>query len=79
MFELSLYLFSSQGKLVRWGLLGFSCTPLLGTYFYHQGYKVRFLVCPIRNLTGISCQTCGVTCSFMAISQEIWFKQWQKI
>ncbi|MHC0065004.1 hypothetical protein ACWATR_19240 [Nostoc sp. UIC 10890] len=27
----------------------------------------------------MSCQTCGVTCSFMAISQEIWFKQWQKI
>nr|WP_238845577.1 DUF2752 domain-containing protein [Nostoc edaphicum] len=43
------------------------------------GYRVRFLVFPIRNLTGISCQTCGVTCSFMAISQEIWFKQWQKI
>ncbi|MEH2065762.1 MAG: DUF2752 domain-containing protein [Nostoc sp.] len=69
MFELSPYPLLSHGKLVRWGLLGFSCTPLLGTYFYHQGYRVRFLVCPIRYLTGIPCPTCGMTRSFMAIAQ----------
>ncbi|WP_265272187.1 DUF2752 domain-containing protein [Nostoc sp. KVJ3] len=69
MFELSPYPLSSHGKLVRWGLLGFSCTPLLGTYFYHQGYRVGFLVCPIRCLTGIPCPTCGMTRSFMAIAQ----------
>jgi Protein of unknown function (DUF2752) len=68
-FELSRYPLSYQGKLVRWGLLGFSCTPLLGTYFYHQGYRVGFFVCPIRYLTGIPCPTCGMTRSFMAIAQ----------
>ncbi|WP_442937042.1 DUF2752 domain-containing protein [Nostoc sp.] len=79
MFELFSYPLTYQGKLVRWGLLGFSCTPLLRTYFYHQGHRVRFLVCPIRHLTGIPCPTCGMACSFMAIAKEIWFKQWQKI
>ncbi|WP_331001135.1 DUF2752 domain-containing protein [Nostoc commune] len=69
MFKLSPYPLSSHGKLVRWGLLGFSCTPLLGTYFYHQGYRGRFLVCPIGHLTGIPCPTCGMTRSFMAIAQ----------
>ncbi|YAG12927.1 DUF2752 domain-containing protein [Nostoc sp. DSM 114161] len=69
MFELSPYPLSCHGKLFRWGLLGFSCTPLLGTYFYHQGYRVRLLVCPIRHLTGIPCPTCGMTRSFMAIAQ----------
>ncbi|MFN6563984.1 MAG: DUF2752 domain-containing protein [Nostoc sp. ChiSLP01] len=69
MFELSPYPLSCHGKLFRWGLLGFSCTPLLGTYFYHQGYRVGFLVCPIRHLTGIPCPTCGMTRSFMAIAQ----------
>lgn len=69
MFKLSPYPLSYHGKLVRWGLLGFSCTPLLGTYFYHQGYRVGFLVCPIRHLTGIPCPTCGMTRSFMAIAQ----------
>ncbi len=68
-FELSPYPLLYEGKLVRWGLLGFSCTPLLATYFYHQGYRVGFLVCPIQHLTGIPCPTCGMTRSFMAISQ----------
>lgn len=72
MFKLSLNLLSSQGKLVRWGILGFSCTPLLGTYFYHKGYKLQFLVCPIRHLTGIPCPGCGMTRSFMAIARGDW-------
>ncbi|MEH2250024.1 DUF2752 domain-containing protein [Nostoc sp.] len=69
MFELSLYPLSYHGKLVRWGLLGFPCTPLFSTYFYHQGHRGGFLVCPIQHLTGIPYPTCGMTRSFIAIAQ----------
>lgn len=43
--------------------------PLIGTYFYNQGYKVPFLVCPLRHWTGIPCPTCGMTRSFIAIAR----------
>lgn len=69
MFKLTSYPLSCHGKLVRWGILGFSCTPLFATYFYNQNYKIRFLACPIRHLTGIPCPTCGMTRSFMAIGR----------
>ncbi|MUH01252.1 DUF2752 domain-containing protein [Scytonema sp. UIC 10036] len=55
--------------MVRWGLLGFCSTPILGTLFYNQGYRIAFLVCPIRHFTGIPCPTCGMTRSFMAIAR----------
>ncbi|MDH6056395.1 DUF2752 domain-containing protein [Umezakia ovalisporum] len=57
---------------MRWGILGFSYAPLLGTYFYNQNYRIAFLVCPIRHLTGIPCPTCGMTRSFMAIGRGDW-------
>lgn len=69
MFQLSRYPLSYHGKLVRWGILGFSYAPLIGTYFYNQNYRIPFLVCPIRHLTGIPCPTCGMTRSFMAIGR----------
>lgn len=69
MFKLSPYPLSCHDKLVRWGILGFSYAPLLGTYFYNQNYRIGFLVCPIRHLTGIPCPTCGMTRSFMAIGR----------
>lgn len=69
MFELSRYPLSCHGKLMRWGILGFSCAPLVGTYFYNQGNKIPFLVCPLRHWTGIPCPTCGMTRSFLAIAR----------
>ncbi|AFY45626.1 hypothetical protein Nos7107_5111 [Nostoc sp. PCC 7107] len=54
---------------MRWGILGFSYTPLFGTYFYNRNYRIGFLVCPIRHFTGIPCPTCGMTRSFMAIGR----------
>ncbi|MEJ1937304.1 DUF2752 domain-containing protein, partial [Nostoc sp. NIES-2111] len=72
MFKLSPYPLSCHGKLVRWGILGFSYAPLIGTYFYNQNYRIGFLVCPIRHLTGIPCPTCGMTRSFMAIGRGNW-------
>ncbi|WP_235526419.1 DUF2752 domain-containing protein [Nostoc piscinale] len=69
MLKLSSTPLSCHGKLVRWGVLGFSYTPLFGTYFYNQNYRLGFLVCPIRHLTGIPCPTCGMTRSFMAIGR----------
>ncbi|OLP19876.1 hypothetical protein BST81_03280 [Leptolyngbya sp. 'hensonii'] len=58
-----------QGRLARWGILGFSGAPLIGAHFYNQGFQIPFLVCPIRHLTGIPCPTCGMTRSFMAIAR----------
>jgi hypothetical protein len=70
--KLSLNLLSYHGKLVRWGILGFSFTPLLGTYLYTKGYKLQFIVCPIRHFTGIPCPGCGMTRSFLAIARGDW-------
>ncbi|MBU7582541.1 MAG: DUF2752 domain-containing protein [Nostoc sp. TH1S01] len=69
MFKLSSAPLSCHGQLVRWGILGFCYTPLFGTYFYNQNYRIGFLVCPLRHLTGIPCPTCGMTRSFMAIGR----------
>lgn len=54
---------------MRWSILGFSFAPLIGTHLYNQGYKIPFLVCPVRHWTGIPCPTCGMTRSFMAIAR----------
>ncbi|MEP0796635.1 DUF2752 domain-containing protein [Trichocoleus sp. DQ-A3] len=63
---------SSNARRIRWLILGICSAPLVGTYFYNQGYKVTFLVCPIRHFTGIPCPTCGMTRSFMAIVRGDW-------
>lgn len=69
MFKISHNQLSYHGKLVRWGILGFSSTPIFGTYLYNKGYQLQFLVCPIKHFTGIPCPTCGMTSSFMAIAR----------
>jgi hypothetical protein len=68
-FELFFSPLSYHGKFMRWSILGFSFAPLIGTYFYNQGYKISFLVCPVRHWTGIPCPTCGMTRSFIAIAK----------
>ncbi|MEA5616453.1 DUF2752 domain-containing protein [Cronbergia sp. UHCC 0137] len=72
MLKLSSQILSFHGKVVRWGILGFCSTPLIGSYFYIHGYRISFLVCPIRHFTGIPCPTCGMTRSFMAVAQGDW-------
>ncbi len=63
---------SNNARRIRWLILGICSAPLVGTYFYNQGYKVTFLICPIRHFTGIPCPTCGMTRSFMAIMRGDW-------
>jgi hypothetical protein len=72
MLALSKHTLSRQGRFIRWGVLGLSAAPLAGSYWYSQGYRLPFLGCPIRHLTGIPCPTCGMTRSFMAIAQGDW-------
>jgi hypothetical protein len=67
MFELSRHSLSGQARQVRYVILGLCCAPVVGAYFYNQGYRVQFLVCPVRHWTGIPCPTCGMTRAFMAI------------
>lgn len=63
---------SAVDRIKRWGLLGLFTTPLLGAVFYGQGYKLPGLNCPIRQLTGCPCPTCGMTRSFAALTQGQW-------
>ncbi|MGF1601975.1 MAG: DUF2752 domain-containing protein [Thermosynechococcaceae cyanobacterium] len=63
---------STQACRRRWGLLGLFSVPLLGAIPYGNGYRLPFLTCPIRHLTGIPCPTCGMTRSFAAIAQGNW-------
>lgn len=60
---------SRQQRLNRWTWLGLCSAPLAGSFFYRYGYRLPFLQCPLRALTGIPCPTCGVTRSFVAIVQ----------
>lgn len=69
MFQLSRHPLSGRAQLVRSVILGLCCAPVVGSYFYNQGYRVPFLVCPLRYWTGIPCPTCGMTRSFMAIAR----------
>ncbi len=72
MFELSQRPLSDRDRRVRSVIMGLCCTPVLGSYFYNQGYRVPFLVCPIRHWTGIPCPSCGLTRSFMAVARGDW-------
>ncbi|MBW4487781.1 MAG: DUF2752 domain-containing protein [Trichocoleus desertorum ATA4-8-CV12] len=72
MLAFSKHALSRQGRLIRWGVLGLCAAPIAGAYWYSQGYRLPFLGCPIRHLTGIPCPTCGMTRSFMAIAQGDW-------
>lgn len=67
MFELSRHPLSARARGVRSVILGVCCAPAIGAYFYNQGYRISFFVCPLRHWTGIPCPTCGMTRSFMAI------------
>ncbi len=72
MFKLSSTQLSNNAQQFRLGLLSFCCSPLIGSYFYNQGHRLPFLVCPLKYWTGIPCPTCGMTRSFMAVSQGDW-------
>jgi hypothetical protein len=74
MFQRSCYPLSCHARQVRWGILGLCSAPLLGAYFYSRGFKISFLICPLRHLTGIPCPTCGMTRSFMAIVRGDWLQ-----
>lgn len=72
MFELSIHPLSGNARRIRLGFLGMSCSPVVGAYFYNQGYRLPFWVCPVRHWTGIPCPSCGMTRSFVAIARGDW-------
>ena len=72
MFEISRYPLTRTEYTFRQIILGVCAAPLIGAYFYPQGWRVPFLGCPIRHFTGVSCPTCGMTRSFMAVATGDW-------
>lgn len=59
---------STSGQRRRWGFLGCAATPLIGAVFYNHGYHLP-ITCPIQQLAGVLCPTCGMTRSLMATVQ----------
>ena len=60
---------SQSDRTMRFFALGLCVAPLVGAYFYNLGWRIPFLVCPLRYFTGIPCPGCGMTRSFMAIAR----------
>ncbi len=60
---------SKQERRTRWGFLGLAMAPLVGSVLFNHGLAPPFVICPLRNLTGIPCPGCGLTRSFMAIAR----------
>jgi Protein of unknown function (DUF2752) len=63
------FFLSRHQRFNHWSIIGLCSAPLIGSFFYQHGYRLSFLKCPLRALTGIPCPTCGMTRSFVAITQ----------
>jgi Protein of unknown function (DUF2752) len=63
---------SRKSRILRYGIIGFCTMPLIGSWFYTNGYRIGFLFCPVRHWTGVICPSCGMTRSFMAIARGDW-------
>jgi Protein of unknown function (DUF2752) len=61
-----------KSRIIRYGIIGFSTIPLIGSLLYANGYRLAFIFCPVRHWTGVICPSCGMTRSFMAIASGDW-------
>lgn len=63
---------SAQARKNRWLTLGFTATPILGSFVCAYTSSAPPLFCPFKALTGIPCPGCGLTRSFRAIALGQW-------
>ncbi len=68
---------SSWGRCLRMAGVASAAAPLIGAFVYNTGFRVTWLVCPIRHFTGVPCPTCGMTRAFMALARGDLFASWQ--
>jgi hypothetical protein len=68
---------SPSGRCLRLVAVASAAAPVLGAFIYNTGFRVTWLVCPIRHFTGVPCPTCGMTRAFMALARGDLSAAWQ--
>ncbi|HEY9644198.1 MAG TPA: DUF2752 domain-containing protein [Coleofasciculaceae cyanobacterium] len=69
MFSRSPHVLSRCSQRLRVFQLGLLSMPLLGAWYYSRTNLASPFRCPLRDLTGIPCPTCGMTHAFIAMAQ----------
>lgn len=60
---------TAKARRIRWGIIGVTVSPLVGSYIHNLGWRIPLPGCLIRHFTGIPCPTCGMTRAFIALAQ----------
>ena len=66
MIVLSGHFLSLKSRRIRYAILGIGLAPIIGAFFYNQGFEAPFIRCLFQQVLGFPGPACGMTRSFMA-------------